>query len=151
MITDKLSNIHLYPLLARYVEAITAFARKAEEENLPVGKYELMGDELFAMVQCYTTKPAEEGRMESHRIYTDLQYVMAGTEELRYAPVDMLTVEEDQTPAKDMLFYKEKQGTDTTRLLPGMFTLYLPTDGHMPQLQDGGPAEVHKIVFKIKI
>ena len=151
MITDKLSNINLYPLLSRYAEAIVTFAKKAEADNLPLGKYELMGDDLFAVVQCYTTKPASEGRMESHRIYTDLQYVMAGTEELRCAPLDMLTLEEDQTPEKDMLFYKEKEGTDTTRLLPGMFALYLPTDGHMPQLQDGGPAEVHKIVFKIKL
>ena len=150
MITDKLTNIDKYPLLAECAEAITAFVKKVEEENLPMGRYDLDGDNLFALLQTYTSKPKCEARMEAHKLYTDLQYIMEGEECIYWSPIDVLTVEEDRTPEADLVFYKDEEPMGCTKLTAGMFGVYIPTDGHMPSVAAGECAPVKKIVFKIR-
>ena len=77
MIADKITNLKLYGDIVP-AEEILAFVEKVEKEKLPTGRYELDGDNLFALVQEYESKPKAEARMESHRLYTDLQYVISG-------------------------------------------------------------------------
>ena len=77
MITDKLVNLKKYPEFAAYAEDMIAFAERVEKENLEDGRYELQGENLFALLQTYVTKNVEEARMETHKIYNDLQYVVS--------------------------------------------------------------------------
>lgn len=150
MITDKLTNVRQYEGTIAYVDEMLAFAERVQAEQLPEGRYDLDGDKLFALVQGYQTKLPEEGRMESHKLYNDLQYIMAGEECIEWEPVEGLEVEEDRTPASDTIFYKKKEFAGKTVLKAGMFGFYLPCDGHMPGIAVGEQADVKKIVFKIK-
>ena len=70
MIADKLSNLSKYPQLAKYETEILNFLEKMKE-NIPDGRYDLLGDELFALVQRFETKPQEGARMESNKLYAD--------------------------------------------------------------------------------
>ena len=43
------------------------FLAKPETAELPVGRYELDGDNIFVLIQDQTTAPVENKRAESHR------------------------------------------------------------------------------------
>ena len=149
MIADSIKNLNLYSSFVP-AEEILAFIEKVEKEQLPTGRYDLDGDNLFALVQEYDSKPKAEARMESHKLYTDLQYVMSGEECIGWEPVDNLEVEEDRTPDADVIFYVSKEPMSMNVLKAGMFGIYVPTDGHMPGVAVNECVPVHKIVFKIR-
>ena len=150
MIADKLTNLTKYPEFAAYADDMLAFVERVEKENLEDGRYELQGDNLFALLQSYVTKNIEDVRMESHKIYSDLQYIVSGEEYIYWTPVDELEVEEDRTPDADIVFYKNCPDKGSNYLTAGMFGVYFPWDGHRPSVAAGEPAPIKKIVFKFK-
>lgn len=150
MITDKLINLKKYPEFAVYADDMLAFVERVEKENLEDGRYELQGENLFALLQSYETKKYEDTRMETHKVYNDLQYVVSGEEYIYWSPIDELTVEEDRTPDADLVFYKSEPAKGSNLLTAGMFGAYFPWDGHRPSAAAGESAPVRKIVFKFK-
>ena len=107
MIVDHIKNIRRYPQFEEYAEAIMEFIEKCRREFLPAGRYDLLADNrLYALMQYYETKPKEEGRMESHRAYADLQFVLSGRETIFYDLAEELTIAEDQSREKDIIFYE---------------------------------------------
>ena len=150
MIVDKLKNLKKYPEFAAYADEMLAFVERAEKENLEDGRYELQGENLFALLQSYETKKLEDARMETHKIYSDLQYIISGKEYIYWRPIDELTVEEDRTPDADIVFYENGDVKGSNLLTAGMFGAYFPWDGHKPSVAAGEPAPLKKIVFKFK-
>ena len=75
MIVDNISRLDKYNLSKEVVEKILAFVDKANNEELELGRYDLDGDNLFALVQSYKGKEHSEGKWETHKKYADLQYV----------------------------------------------------------------------------
>ena len=74
MIVDRLANLDLYRGLApRWVKALE-FLRDSDLLSLSLGRHDLDGDRLFALVQDYETKPTEQCRWEAHRRYCDIQF-----------------------------------------------------------------------------
>ena len=67
MIFDTLKNSACYEGVHARFKAAFAFLEKATREDLPVGRYELDGSDLFAMVQEYETNPPDHVRFEGHR------------------------------------------------------------------------------------
>ena len=63
------------------------FLAKPETKELPVGRYELDGDNIYVLIQDQTTAPVEKKRAESHRNYIDIQYLFTGKEVQGYAPL----------------------------------------------------------------
>lgn len=151
MIADRIENLDTYPLLAPYAGEVQAFIARVKNEALPEGKYELCGEQLFALVQAYETKPLEGARMESHRIYGDIQYVESGVEAIYYDCVQDLMICEDRTPENDIVFYEARPNKGCTVLSAGMFAFYGPQDAHMPCITCDGQSAVKKIVFKVKL
>jgi YhcH/YjgK/YiaL family protein len=47
---------------------------------LPDGRYEIDGDNIFAMVQSATTVEAKSKNFEAHQQYVDVQMVLQGCE-----------------------------------------------------------------------
>lgn len=158
MIADKLSEIGKYGLPKAYCEQITAFVERCQREKLPAGRYDLLGEDLFVMVQRYGTRPIAGSRLEAHRVYSDVQYIISGQERILWAPADVAQVpEEDQTPASDTLLYSEADSqakcAGYALLSAGMFALYRPMEQHMPCVhpRDDAPAQVEKLVFKARL
>lgn len=149
MITDKLKNLSNYPQLAKYEKDIIEFVERLNKESLAEGKYELKGEELFALVQRYETKEKAGARMESHVKYADLQYINKGEEIIYYDTAEDLTVVEDRRPDADILFYEIQEDKGGIVLSPGMFGYYAPVDAHMPCIKSKEVMEVEKVVFKI--
>lgn len=151
MIVDRIDNARLYaPLHRQFLKAFTLLADPALAQK-PDGRYSLDGDDAYYMVQHYTTKPVDQTRFESHQKYIDIQALLAGQELLGYAPTAGLEVTVPYDGSKDIVFYRAGTMTAQVRLEPGLFCILFPHDAHLPACQIACPAEVHKVVFKIKL
>ncbi len=115
------------------------------------GRYDLAGDDVFALVQSYATVPATEKKFESHRMYLDIQYIAAGTETIFYAPTSTLVPATEYDATKDFLLYAEPSAATPLRLSPGSFALFYPADGHKPGCLSGAPGPIKKVVIKARV
>ena len=117
------------------------FLAKPETAELPVGRYELDGDQ--------TTAPVENKRAESHRNYIDIQYLFTGKEVQGYAPL-LPGVTGEEPAGKDNIFYETVENEQFVTLHPGEFTVYFTNDIHRPNCTMDEPVNIHKAVVKIK-
>ena len=150
MILDSLSNASLYALISPRLAEGFRFLRAAPLKTLPVGRTDIAGSSLFALIQDYQTKPVEQGFWESHRRYIDIQYIVTGVEKLGHSPVENLRVTDPYDEGKDLIKYAGAGG-DFLTLREGQFAVFFPQDGHMPGIRIDGPAAVRKVVVKVAI
>lgn len=151
MIIDDIKNLDKYPQFVNMALLISEFIERVGKEGISEGKYELLGEKLFAIVQKYETRDKIEARMESHKRYADLQYMYRGKELIFYDMADELEVEEEYSSEKDIVFYKCSPDKGGICLKEGMFGYYEPQDAHMPCIAASNKSLVTKIVFKILI
>jgi biofilm protein TabA len=150
MIIDTLSSAAAYrslgPTLAAGLDWLTQFSPET-----PDGRYDIDGDNVYALVQSYTTVPASEKSYESHRLYADIQYVAAGTEVIHYAPTTGLEPLTPYDAEKDFLLYRDPAAATPLHLVPGTFTVFYPHDAHKPGCSNGTPAQMKKVVVKVRV
>ncbi len=103
----------------------------------------------FALLQCYLTKPRREARWETHVQYIDIQVIYLGEEYMELANRARLTVAEDLTPARDVVFYHPFPHGSVLRCGPGDAAIYFPTDAHLGAVAVDAPMLVRKIVIKV--
>jgi biofilm protein TabA len=152
MITSTLSQLHWYKIISPNFAVAIDYALNADLSEAGPGKYEIEGDNAFAIVNEYITKPFGECDPESHREYADIQIMIDGTEKFGYTP---LTGQEPDIPFKednDVAFY-ELAETDLNyiTLSPGQFIIFFPSDIHQPEVFSQQPAAVKKLVIKVKV
>jgi biofilm protein TabA len=151
MILDTIANTRLYlGLHARFAKAFEILRDKTLSQKED-GKYLVDGEKIYYTLQRYTTKPLNEGKLEAHRKYIDIQFLLEGREILGYAPLKGLTTAEEYNPAKDIAFYETPEQITKVILEPGLFCILFPDDAHLPCRQLAGPTEVLKVVIKIQI
>lgn len=149
MITDTLAQCRRYTSLNPRFAAAFEFLKKLPADQ-PIGRYELDGDNCFALVQTYTTKPAAQGTFESHQRYIDIQFIQTGVETMLWAPLATLQVTQPYAAEKDVALYAMPARTTPINLTAGEFTIFFPEDGHAPGLESGRPSIVRKVVIKVR-
>jgi biofilm protein TabA len=154
MIVAKLENLagQMAPT-SPLLQALNFLERLLQGAELPDGKVEIDGENVFAFLQSYqTTTPGETIVCEAHRKYIDVQYVVAGEEFIAWAPIEDLAVTKAYDEAGDAwLGTVPASGCTFVRLEAGQLALLYPTDGHAPRLATGAPAPVKKIVVKVAV
>lgn len=148
MILDTLDNYHLYQSINERITKGFEFLHNTDLDAIPSGKHDIDGDTIFALVQEYQTKPLAECKLESHKKYIDIQYVIRGEEFMGITTKNnqkILEVNED----KDYTFYEGS--TSLVRVSKGMFTIFFPDDLHQPCVQKELASEVKKVVIKVLI
>src|SRR5580693_4129817 len=132
MIFDQLTNAGLYafsnPRLLRGLQ----FLQSSDIASRAPGRYEIEGDQLFAMVQEYPTKPEAHCFWEAHRKFIDIQYVVDGIERMGFSPLGSLTVSQPYDELKDfMKLVRTSSGQPTMLEVPGgYFAIFFPHDAH---------------------
>jgi YhcH/YjgK/YiaL family protein len=148
MIIDRIDNAHLYCAVNIKFQCAFDYIRGIDTSSIPVGRYEIDGENMYAMVQQYNTKLKEQGFWEAHRRYIDLQYIVQGAEGMGYANIHHLQ-QGEYDASKDFLpLYGDG---DIFTLRSGSFVLLLPEDAHMPGLAIDSPTPVKKVVVKIAV
>lgn len=146
MIIDTLANLEFYKGLNEQLYKGLKFLKETDVAALPVGRYEIDGDTVFALVQAYETHLPEECRWEAHYTYTDIQYVVEGSERMGWKTLDGVVKTEDR-PEDDVYFF-ESDG-DHFVMHAGQFAVFAPQDAHRPGMAVDGPAQIKKIVVKV--
>jgi YhcH/YjgK/YiaL family protein len=158
MITSSIPHLHQYRIISPHFAKAIDYALNTDLAPMQPGKYDIDGDNAFAVVNEYMTKQPDECDPESHRQYADIQIVIAGEEKFGYMP---LTDQEPSIPFKednDVAFYSLPGDTgggdghlNYIRLYPGQFIIFFPSDIHQPELFTLRPALVKKVVIKVKV
>ena len=148
MIVDHINNSRLYYVLNPRIRTAFDYIHQADLSSIGVGRYEVDGENLYAMVQQYNTKPKEAGVWEAHRRYIDLQYVIQGAEKIGYANLSRLA-QGEYDATKDILpLYGEGE---FLTLNIGDFVILMPEDAHMPGIAIDALSPVKKMVMKILV
>lgn len=147
MILDYLQHAATYHQLHPRLAEGLRFLAQNDCLALPAGRHTIDGDNLFALVQDYQTKPRAGTPWEAHRRYFDIQHVVQGEELIGYAPIETLTTVEPYNEARDVTLFKGDAG-EFFRLPAGMFVIFAPQDAHMPGLALKQPAPARKLVIK---
>ncbi len=141
MILDNVKNVAVYNL-PKEMDEVFSFIKEAPSKA--EGKYEL-NHGMFAMVQEYTTVCEAEGKLENHKKYVDLQFIVEGVEQIGIAFDGKTT--EAYNEENDIAFYEGECFFVT--LKSNDFTILFPQDLHMPKIGNGG--FVKKVVAKIPV
>ena len=151
MIQDTLANSALYEVLnSRFAKAF-AYLRTVDGKQA-LGRHDIDGDDCFALVQTYATKPIESAKFEAHRKYIDVQFIHSGRETILWAP---LAAMQDQTmaydEAKEAALWKLVPDVTPLRMSAGHFALLFPQDAHAPCVEWDRPEQVFKVVVKVAV
>ncbi|RAU97606.1 YhcH/YjgK/YiaL family protein [Paenibacillus sp. YN15] len=131
-----------------------AFIEENRPEELEVGRYEIDGDKMFALVSVSETEPKQDRKPEAHDRYIDIQYLVSGAGEVigvARRSADSVP-SEDYLGSRDIAFYTEVKDETDVLLRPGMFAVFFPDDIHRPLCAAGDKADtVKKVVVKIAL
>lgn len=151
MLTTNIRTGNTYDYSEEKIERALEFLRTTDFTGMEPGKIQIDGDRIYAEVQEYTTKRAEECRFETHRKYYDIQYVAEGEEYFGYIPLAELETDTGYDEEKDLEFYKEPENPGWIHLRRGDFAIVSPEDGHKPRCIGDAPCKVKKIVVKVLV
>jgi YhcH/YjgK/YiaL family protein len=149
VVFDHLAHSHLYEAVTARMHHAFKFLRREDLAMLPVGKYPIDGDDVYALVQEYQTKPADKAKWEGHRQYLDVQYVASGVERMGYGYSAGFEVTKEYDAAGDYLLFSGI-GNELV-MTPGMFAIFSPHDVHRPTVAVDQPMPVRKIVVKVRV
>ena len=150
-ITGKIADSAKYESLhPRFAKAF-AFMRRADLAKLKPGRYEIDGDNMWAMIQEAKLTPfGDVQRTEVHGKYIDIQAPLDGPETiglLKLDPKERAALDFDE--AKDYALFDRK--TRAYTFLPGDFGVFVPPYGaHAPGKSLDGATRVKKLVIKVR-
>ena len=150
MIVDKLENIGLYSVPGGRIYKALLYLKQNNFSEIKDGRYEIDGENIYASVSRYQTKPEQSGKWESHKKYIDVQFIAEGTERIGYSNLSGMIIKEEYNEEKDVQFF---EGTgDFITAGKNTFVILFQQDVHKPgiALEDNKPDEVLKVVVKVK-
>lgn len=152
MVFGTLKDCERYYSLNERFEKGFDFIKKAIKENLADGKYEIDGKELYASVQSYDTKPAEERKFEGHKNYIDIQYISSGIEEMDVFDISGAESNVPYNAEKDVELYRCPEVYTICAVGEGEYGIFFPEDIHRPGVAYNNLSKaIKKIVVKVKI
>ena len=148
MILDSLENSKLYYAIHPRFKQAFDFLMQTDLVNLPLGKMELDGANLFVNVVEIEGKTPETAKLETHNHYIDIQVPLTITETMGWIAGNKLTTPtEKYNSEKDLSFFADK-ASNFIRVRPFEFAVFFPLDGHQPGICDGISK---KIIVKVLV
>jgi len=148
IIHDQLTNADHYDEMHPAFKEALAFLQKSDLATLAPGRYDIRGDDLFCIIQRADGRSRADAKLEAHRTYIDIQYLIGGTEEMGWRPLSACTqVDQMYDAEKDIGFFTDEPQS-WTQMQPGSFVIFFPEDAHAPMVS---PKEIHKAVVKVRV
>ncbi len=148
MIMDQLAHAeHYFGQHPRFEKAFQ-FLRQRTLAELAPGKHAVEGDLIYCLISTGPGRKRAEAKLEAHRKYIDIQYIIQGPEEMGWKPTaDCKVVDQPYDADKDIAFFKDPP-QQWTIVPTGSFALFYPRDAHAPLVSTG---EIHKAVVKVAV
>lgn len=146
MIFDTLANADRYTAMHVLFPRAFEFLRNTDLKELSPGRYPIEGERLFAIVEKVPGRKRDQAKLECHRKYIDIQYVLDGIDEMGWKPVrDCHEPLADYKVEKDIQFFGDEPAS-WIATPPGAFCIFFPEDAHAPLVSDG---DIRKVILKI--
>ena len=140
--SDRYAALH--PLFPRAFEYI----RNTGLMALAPGRYPIVGEQLFVIVENVPGRAREAAKLECHRKYIDIQLALEGTDEMGWkALADCTQPLSDYSGERDIQFFHDAPAT-WIATPPGAFCIFFPEDAHAPLVASG---TIRKAIFKIAV
>lgn len=149
MIFDSVQRKDTYKELPLLYQAL-CFLQQLPPGELPREQMVLIEGQLFCNPVTLMSKPEKECIYEAHRNYIDLHYIVSGVERIATRDVKQLSSVVPYSSEKDIEFL-EGDADGYYSLKPGQFMVCFPQDAHKVAIMEEQPAEIQKVVFKIKV
>ncbi len=150
MIVDALDHCGQYAGLNADLARGLQFLSGAAARGLSDGRYLIDGERLFATVSTYRTREEAEVPFEAHRLFIDIQCLLAGKEILYWMPCQGAAVRQPYSKDKDVELLEDGESSAVV-LGSGVFAILFPADAHKPGCAALDPEEVRKVVIKVPI
>ena len=148
MITGTLENAErIYPLHKGF-KILFDFVANNDFDNLPLGKIEIQGDDVYVVNVKTVGTPADKQALEMHRKYIDVHIALADGESIGWKSRDELkNITKEYSESDDCAFSDDKPEYFVP-LKKGEYAIVYPEDAHAPAVGDG---EITKLIGKIRI
>jgi biofilm protein TabA len=148
MILDVLENTHRYLSLHKGFAKAFDFLVRPDLKELPVGKYEIDAENVYAMVSKEPGRRKEDALLETHEKYIDIQLVLEGVDDMGWKPKSFCKKPAGEYNQKndEQIFMDEPDTWISTQ--SGAFVIFFPEDAHMPLISSG---QIHKVVVKVAV
>lgn len=148
MILSTLSQSSCYAALHPLFPRVFEYIRNTDLLSLDPGRYPIVGEDLFAIVEQVPGRTREMAKLEAHRRYIDIQLVLEGMDEMGWkALADCTQPVSDYSAEKDIRFFNDAPATWIITP-PDHFCIFFPEDAHAPLVSSGN---IRKVIFKIAI
>lgn len=148
MIIDTLEQADRYTALHPEFARAFDFLRNAPLSDLKPGRHEIDGDGLFAIVATDEGRGRDRAKLEAHRRYIDIQYVVGGSEVIGWSGLERCgDIESPYDAQNDVALFRDPPVT-WVDLAPGSFAVFFPEDAHAPL---AGSQTVIKVVVKVAV
>lgn len=148
MILDRLERAEHYYDMHPGFERAFSFLRQSGLAELPPGRHEIDGGRIFCIIGKGPGRRRAEAKLEAHRKYIDIQYVIAGVDDMGWKPTSACALVDTRYDAdKDIEFFKDEPES-WTEVPTGSFVIFFPQDAHAPLVSG---EEIHKAVLKIAV
>ena len=148
MIFSTLTNADRYAALHPLFPRTFEFMRNTDLLALAPGRYPVVGEQLFAIVESVPGRTRADAKLECHRKYIDIQLVLEGNDEMGWkALADCIDPVSDYSTEKDIRFFHDAPAT-WIATPPGAFCIFFPEDAHAPLVSSGN---IRKVIFKIAV
>lgn len=147
MIHDHLNDAKIYQASHPGLAAAFAFLRRPDLASLPDGRVEIDADRLYAIIARAQGRGRELSPLETHDRYLDVQYIIAGIDQIGWQRRAAAGQSHGYNNEKDLELWSG-QPAHYLEVRPGELVVLFPQDAHAP-LAGHGP--VHKVVVKVAV
>ena len=152
MIFSSIKNLSENDFGQKYMACAAEFLLTHNLDELPLGKTEIDGDNVFMNVMEIETVQPSEKDYEAHKIYADIHIVIAGTESIAVAPLEQCVLKGEFDYDIDFGAYINPGEETWVTLHAGDFMVTPSSDAHKPgcTLKKSG-SKLKKAVMKVRV
>lgn len=128
------------------------FLQREDLNQIPNGRIDLAGDQVYVRVMEYETVPFEALKFEAHRKYIDIHYVVSGQEAIWCLNTRKFSSTDEYNAEKDVIHGEPRNDEELSKIVltPGDLAICYPKDAHAPKGMIGSSlVTLKKIVVKI--
>lgn len=148
MIVCSIKDLEKYEALNKNFKVVIEYLKSNKIEELPLGRTDVMGDDIFISSQEFEGKSKEVAKLETHVKYIDIQLPFSSTESIGWRSIDKLEKLSQPYNEDDDIAFFDDAPTSYVTLIPGECVIFFPEDAHAPGIACG---TLRKAVIKIKI
>ena len=152
MVFTTKQNLKKYLPLSNSFNVAFEALEKLSREQFMSGKYEVENDTVFINAVEYSTHTVDTAKMEAHRKYIDVMFMISGEERILTAPICSLSFfPQEYCEANDVLFVNIPDSPTELLLDENSVVILFPEDAHAPGICSNEPSTVRKLIAKVAV